>query len=76
MLKLPNIKERHDRQFTQNRIRRVERSSLSCGEILEIHCLRFDVMLCCPQLNDGLQQRHHQESVEKSLKFMLKGNNN
>ena len=58
-----------------NRIRRVVRDEVSCGDCLELQSIRFDVQIVRPAHFDLQTARRHLKVVQRSLGNMLKGEN-
>ena len=56
----------------QNRLRRVERCEMSCGSVLEIHCLRFDIQLGCAAYLDYPVIQHHIVTAQKMYAYMIR----
>ena len=57
-----------------NRIRRVVRDEISCGNCFEMQSIRFDVQIIRPNHFDMKTSGRHLRVVQRSLESMLKGN--
>ena len=55
-----------------NRLRRIERCELECGSNLEIHCLRFDILLGCAAYLDFPIIQQHLTTVHKTYGYMIR----
>ena len=58
-----------------NRIRRVVRDEIACGDLLELQSIRFDVQIVRPSYHDLKTASTHMRVVQRSLGNMLKGKN-
>ena len=56
-----------------NRIRRVVRDEISCGEQFEMQSIRFDVQIVRPTHYDMQTSSRHLRVIQRSLENMLKG---
>ena len=56
-----------------NRLRRVERCELNCDKYVEVHCLRFDVLLGCASYITNPHDREMLATVDRNLNQMIKG---
>ena len=55
-----------------NRMRRIERCELECGSALEVHCLRFDMLLGCASYLEGSNLRQQAITAHKVYAYMLR----
>ena len=55
-----------------NRLRRVERCELDCGKALEVHCIRFDVILGCAAYLEGSVAHQHLVAAHKTYAYMIR----
>ena len=55
-----------------NRLRRIERCELECGNSLEIHCLRFDLLLGCASYMSPAVKRQHLVTAHKVYAYMIR----
>ena len=56
-----------------NRLRRVERCELNCDKYVEVHCLRFDILLGCASYVTSPHDNEMLHTVDKTLNQMIKG---
>ena len=57
-----------------NRIRRVVREEISCGDCFELQSIRFDLHIVRPLNYTSKAANRHMAVVQRSLEYMLKGN--
>ena len=55
-----------------NRLRRIERCELECGPNLEIHCLRFDILIGCASYLETPTIQQHLGTVHKTYAYMIR----
>ena len=56
-----------------NRVRRVIRDEISCGNFMEVQNIRFDLQIVCPKHYTISGSERHLAVVQRMLKYMLKG---
>ena len=56
-----------------NRVRRVIRDEISCGNFMEVQSIRFDLQIVCPKHLTISGSERHLMVVQRALKYMLKG---
>ena len=57
-----------------NRVRRVIRDEISCGNYLEVQSVRFDVQIVRPLYLTQPQAARHLCVIQRAITYMLKGN--
>ena len=56
-----------------NRLRRVVRDEISCGNCLELQSIRFDMQVVRPIGYDLERTKNHKKTVQRMLRYMVKG---